>query len=87
MFKLFKRLVQGPKPAANKRARVRDASSLVQDTEPAALPEVIEGDGEADWNLWQDSVASDSRLQPISALQESEFAQSSAFDKIRKGDA
>lgn len=33
---------------------------------PLPVPEVIEGSGDSDWSLWQESVAShDSQMQPL----------------------
>jgi hypothetical protein len=50
---------QSPGPTMRRRRRPQARSSI-------PLPEVKEGNSDADWNLWQDSViAFDSRFQSL----------------------
>ena len=53
------------------------------------LPEVTEGNTEADWSLWEDSV--NSQLQPLSGFQDAgvrdtESGDITAFDQVGKRD-
>jgi hypothetical protein len=88
MFKFFKRLVAGnvthhPRPAAVRKSA--DIRSRQDFSPPPPLPEVIEGDGDTDWDLWQESVNHmDSQLDPVSRFQDAGL--DSAFDKVSKKD-
>ena len=65
MFDFIKRLLgvpaQVPPPVRKPRKRPEPQG----DTVPSALPEVIEGNDETDWNLWKDSV--DSQVQALNS--------------------
>jgi hypothetical protein len=79
MFKFLKR--SAPATAlARERPVTQRAAPDHRDHAPVPLPEVIEGDGEADWSLWEESVTN-SQLQPLS-----DFGGISAFDKVGKRD-
>ncbi len=62
----------------SKATQARPGQSLVLDKKPTAskerrlvprplpVPEVVEGNADTDWSLWQESVAfQDSRVQPL----------------------
>ena len=99
MFKLLKRLLvhSAPQPAPRtprkpsaRRVRPRDETV---DAAPAA-PDVVEGNSEQDWALWEDSVAMlDSQMQPLAAgasgydkLPSSQFDDADAYAGVRKRD-
>lgn len=99
MFKLLKRLL-APAPARPaqrapvrpdpRRRRSRDEAVAA----PLAAPEVVEGNSEQDWALWEDSVAMlDSQMQPLRSsasgydkLPSSQFDDVDAFAGVRKRD-
>lgn len=88
MFKFFQRSVPAAKVVEVRRPerRAPEDAQPRHDIAPAPLPEIIEGDGEADWSLWEDSVNLDSQLQPVSGFREAESQDVSAFDKVGKRD-
>jgi hypothetical protein len=94
MFKFFKRSIPAAKAIQARpvtRPAPSGAKSSRHDFVPAPLPEVVEGDGEADWSLWEDSVNLNSQLQPLSGFRDTGFrdtesAEISAFDKVGKRD-
>jgi len=67
MFNFFKRAAipeakQIPRQAATRSGAPPDPH------EPAPLPQVVEGNEESDWAMWEDSVAFlDSQMQPLTA--------------------
>lgn len=74
MLSFFRRRAQAAvQPATARQASVRelprggDPASGFAPTEPSATPEVVaEGNEQADWSLWEDSVtALDSQLQGV----------------------
>ena len=108
MFKFLKRLVAptptptptpAPAPMAQRnrgaqnpaaRPRGRDASLGV----PVPVPEVVEGNEETDWALWEDSMAAlDSQKQALAArasdydkLTPSQYDEADPFASVRKRD-
>ena len=99
MFDFFKRW-KSPAPApAAQRSRTRSqpkpkAKPSRDGALPAPLPEVVEGNEETDWALWEDSVtALDSQMQGLPSrsssydtLPSSQFDGVDAFDRVRKRD-
>lgn len=70
MFNFFKRLVAPTPTPARKPSKRRRTSATGPVTEPMALPDVVEGNGQSDWNLWHDSVdALDSQMHSLSPLE------------------
>lgn len=68
MFDFFKRAPR-PSPGAvhTNRAnpqRVSNASRALASLEPLPIPEVSEGNTEADWSMWEDSVAFQNSQMP-----------------------
>lgn len=90
MFKFFKRLIPAAKASpARPAARPAASGTSRHDFVPAALPEVVEGDSEEDWSLWEDSV--NSQFLPLSGVRDTGFqdtdsAEVSAFDNVGKRD-
>lgn len=95
VLKLLKRLVgiqEPPPPQPRRRSQNRRAEQDYS-TEPAALlPEVVEGNAHADWQLWQDSV--NSQLTPLTRTTDSQSANLSSqydeldpYNRVRKKDA
>jgi hypothetical protein len=68
MFDFLKRWLAPPAQAAAKPARARPASKPSQKSarfDPLPTPEVIEGNGDTDWDLWENSVSfQDSQMAP-----------------------
>jgi hypothetical protein len=67
MFDAIKRLL-GLAPAETaplSRKRRRSKRMVDSASGPAPLPEVVEGNDETDWDLWQDSV--DSQMQSLNS--------------------
>ena len=91
MFKFFRRSALSAKttearPAARKPS---PTARRPRDYPPPPLPEVTEGNTEADWSLWEDSV--NSQLQPLSGFQDAgvrdtESGDITAFDQVGKRD-
>lgn len=71
MFKFLKRLLS-PEPAplpqrSRTAARHKSKSPKPTMSGPSPLPEVVEGNQESDWALWEDSkTALDSQMQGLS---------------------
>lgn len=85
MFKFFKRASRADGPASKPVPRARTFSD--QESVPTPLPEVIEGDGDTDWSLWQESVNHmDSQLQTLPGFTTTEAQDIDAFAKVRKTD-
>ena len=86
MFRFFKRSAPRVEPTETRTA-ARPSPPASRRTPqffpPAPLPEVIEGNTEADWSLWEDSV--NSQLMPLSG--DTGAGDISAFDKVSKRDA
>jgi hypothetical protein len=99
MLKFLKGLVMAAPPPARTRARPRPndrgpaanpprAASFA----PAPVPEVIEGNDEKDWALWEDSVvALDSQMQPLGgrasayqSLLPSQYDELDAYARVGK---
>ena len=86
MFKFFKRNPRPASPASEPASRPRTPRSG-QDTAPAPLPEVIEGDSESDWDLWQESVNHlDSQLPALPEFKNTEPQDIDIYAKVRKTD-
>ena len=71
MFKALKRWISPePAPAPQRRSPAKRKSSASKGpvvSAPGPLPEVIEGNEESDWALWEDSkTALDSQMQGLS---------------------
>ena len=71
MFGFVKRLIApAPEPAPQRsRSTPRKKPAPAKDaaSEPAPLPQVVEGNDESDWALWEDSkTALDSQMQGLS---------------------
>lgn len=96
MFNFFKRSAPPPakpaaKPASQKPSSPAQAPVL---HEPAALPEVVEGNEHTDWALWEDSMTVlDSQMQgltPSARIYErdketpSQYQDLDPFSKISK---
>ena len=66
MLKLFKRLLgiqaAEPQPPPRRRRSARKQPPR-EPGDPPPLPDVVEGNDETDWDLWQDSV--DSQVAPL----------------------
>jgi hypothetical protein len=67
MFDAIKRMLgfaaaEAPQPRRNNRRRRNQPDNL---SGPAPLPEVVEGNDETDWDLWQDSV--DSQMHSLNS--------------------
>jgi hypothetical protein len=104
MFDFLKRWVspaQPPAPARRSAAgtsqrstRSKGASLSAPLPLPVPAPEVIEGNEETDWALWEDSVSVlDSRIGPLAPrdsvydrLPSSQFDDADAFSSVRKRD-
>jgi hypothetical protein len=85
MLNFLKRLVgiQEAPPTQPRRRRKKSRVQPDYSTEPVSLlPEVVEGNGQSDWKLWQDSV--NSQLTPLTRPSDSRFADSSQsqFDEL-----
>lgn len=103
MFEFLKRWASAPAPAAP-RSRSRPSKPKARPSRdpslpvPAALPEVVEGNEETDWALWEDSVVSQraaldsqrqglaSRASGLDNLPSSQFDEVDAFASVRKRD-
>ena len=102
MFEFLKRWVSPP-PATGKRrsgAGKSQRNRRSQSASPSAplplpVPEVIEGNEETDWALWEDSVSVlDSRSAPLAPRDSvydrlspsSRFDEVDAFSSVRKRD-
>jgi hypothetical protein len=104
MFEFFKRWTSAapaPKPQRSRTsqsARSKRGSADARLAAPGPLPEVVEGNDETDWALWEDSVISqraalDSQRQGLSTqpsgldkLNSSQFDEVDAFASVRKRD-
>jgi len=105
MFKFLKRSVPTPKPKPKPAAPQRKSASRSRglDAHPGPLPEVIEGNEQTDWALWEDSVAAlDSQMQGLTSSMQgltssvriydkpespSEYQDIDAFARVTKKDA
>ena len=96
MFKFLKRSVVPDVRRAPPRKSARKSESAEVSTEPAALPEITEGNEQSDWALWEDSViALDSQMQslgPSSRFTEnagtpSDYQDIDAFARVTRKDA
>lgn len=59
MLRIFRRLwgpASSPSSEHSSRSQSKPPAALPVLAEPIPVPEVVEGNGESDWNLWQDSV-------------------------------
>jgi hypothetical protein len=65
MFNTIRRLLGFSHPEVPVRKRRRRKRVEVHLTGPDALPPIIEGNQETDWDLWQDSV--DSQMQSLNS--------------------
>jgi hypothetical protein len=68
MFKFIKHLVSpaaGPTTQPTKRKEEKRKHKAWDPTESIPVPEVVEGNDNTDWDLWQCSV--DSQMQPLTA--------------------
>ena len=95
MFKFWKRSAVPEVRRAPPRKSARKSPSDVS-TEPAALPEITEGNEQSDWALWEDSMtALDSQMQslgPSSRFTEkagtpSDYQDIDAFARVTRKDA
>jgi len=105
MFEFFKRWASpspAPKPQRNRagesKPKSRKSSIDPRLAAPGPLPEVVEGNDDTDWALWEDSVISqraalDSQRQGLSSqtsgldkLNSSQFDEVDAFASVRKRD-
>lgn len=72
------------KPAVHKPASALDAQQGLND--PLPIPEVLEGNENADWALWEDSVwAQDSQMQsltPSVRIYQKQEARPSQFEGL-----
>ena len=96
MFKFLKRSAvpepRKPAPARQPAAKTRPPDLRA---EPAALPEVTEGNEQTDWALWEDSVAAlDSQMQSLGSRSgygkldaPSDYQDVDAFARVTKKDA
>jgi hypothetical protein len=68
-FKRQRDSVPGPQDMARARASRRATSRPVPPTDPAPLPEVVaEGNSQADWSMWEDSMTVlDSQMGDLAA--------------------
>ncbi len=85
MFRFFKRFAPRTAPTETRspaRAAAPAAGRSRLDYPPAPLPEVTEGNTEADWSLWEDSV--NSQLAPLPG--DTGAGDIGAFDKVSKRD-
>ena len=85
MFRFFKRSAPRAAPTETRSAAKSSQPASrrpAPDYPPAPLPEVTEGNTEADWSLWEDSV--NSQLMPLSG--DTGTGDISAFDKVTKRD-
>ena|SRR6185295_9234087 len=104
MFKFLKRSVPTPKPKpAAPRKPAAGSRGFDARTEPGPLPDVVEGNEQTDWALWEDSVAAlDSQMQGLSSSMQglsssvriydkpetpSEYQDIDAFAKVTRKDA
>lgn len=68
MLRIFRRLwgpASDPSSEHSARAQSKAPAALPVVAEPIPVPEVVEGNGESDWNLWQDSVMTLESLQQV----------------------
>jgi hypothetical protein len=103
MFDFLKRWVSPARPpapgtrrssAGKSQKSTRSKGPSLSAPLPLPVPEVIEGNEETDWALWEDSVSVlDSRAQPLAPrdsvydrLPSSQFDDSDAFSSVRKRD-
>lgn len=97
MFKFLKRLAvpepRTPAPARKAAAKPRAPEAK---PEPDVLPEVLEGNEQTDWALWEDSVAAlDSQMQSLSPSARiydkpetpSDYQDIDAFSRVTRKDA
>jgi hypothetical protein len=106
MFEFFKRWTS-PAPAPAPRAQRSRSQAKPASRKPATdprlaapgpLPEVVEGNDESDWALWEDSVISQragldslrqglpSQTSGLDTLNSSQFDEVDAFASVRKRD-
>lgn len=68
MFGFFKRSSKEsaePRPRSQGQAQSSKSSSRLEPLAPLPLPEVLEGNEDSDWEMWEDSVLElDSRWHP-----------------------
>jgi hypothetical protein len=92
MFEFFKRW-KAPAPvpqrsrASQSRLKNRKPPADPRLATPGPLPEVVEGNDETDWALWEDSVISqraalDSRSQPLDSRRQGLASQASGLDPL-----
>jgi hypothetical protein len=101
MFEFFKRWASpapAPAPAAQRgRSQPQPNKKPPRDPRlapPLPLPQVVEGNQETDWALWEDSVSAlDSQMQGLPSrasgydkLPSSQFDEADAFASVRKRD-
>jgi hypothetical protein len=92
MFDFLKRLVAPPAKPATRPARRKPSSPSARPPGNLPLPvsQVVEGNSEADWDLWQDSVdAFDSKMQPLARsaraiAEDSQAADIDPFSRVSK---
>jgi len=96
MFKFLKRsAVPEAKRAAPPRKPAPKTHVPEARPEPAALPEVTEGNEQTDWALWEDSVAAlDSQMQSLSPSSiygkldsPSDYQDVDAFARVKRKDS
>lgn len=103
MFEFFKRWVApAPQPKRSRiearKPKIRAPAVDPRLIAPGPLPEVVEGNDETDWALWEDSVVSQSapldsrrqglpsRASGLDSLNSSQFDEVDAFASVRKRD-
>ena len=95
MFKFFRGLVvAGDKPPARKEPMLnkrRVNRALPLEPEPLLMVEVTEGNGDKDWDLWQDSVSLiDSQMQSLLPMDNGQCQPSckdgDPYSSVRKRD-
>jgi hypothetical protein len=94
MFEFFKRWTSpapAPKPQRSRvgesKPKSRKASTDPRLAAPGPLPEVVEGNDETDWALWEDSVISqraalDSQRAGLDSQRQGLSSQASGLDKL-----
>jgi hypothetical protein len=91
MFEFFKRWVApAPKPQRtlhDSRPKTRKPSIDPRLVAPGPLPEVVEGNDETDWALWEDSMVSqtaalDSQRAALDSRRQGLASQTSGLDKL-----
>ena len=106
MFEFFKRwttpaAAPAPRPQRSRGPSRPPAKKPATDPRlaaPGPLPEVVEGNDESDWALWEDSVISQragldslrqglaSQTSGLDKLNSSQFDEADAFASVRKRD-